>query len=158
MKRIIKTFGTVFILISVLIVFIQLSFSQELSPTEEEVPLSIQSEVPPPESEESGTLWLWGEVVSLDAASGQILVKYLDYETDSEKEITINVDDRTTYENVKSIGEIKPKDTVSIDYRVNPEAKNIAKNISVEKLETIPTEVTLPSESESTAPSEPQAP
>jgi len=80
--------------------------------------------------------WLWGEVVSVDAPNKTVLVKYLDYETETEKEISINVDDKTTYENVKSIDEIKPQDTVSIDYIVNPDAKNLAKNISLEKPES----------------------
>jgi uncharacterized Zn finger protein len=63
------------------------------------------------------------------------LVKYLDYDADQEKEMAINVDEKTIYENVKSIDEIKPQDTVSIDYIVSPEGKNIAKNISIEKIE-----------------------
>ncbi len=79
--------------------------------------------------------WLWGEVTSVDITNKTLLVKYLDYETDSEKEMTINIDDKTTYENVKAIDEIKPLDTVSIDYIVNTEGNNIAKNISVEKPE-----------------------
>ena len=79
--------------------------------------------------------WLWGEVTSVDITNKTLLVKYLDYETDSEKEMTTNIDDKTTYENVKAIDEIKPLDTVSIDYIVNSEGNNIAKNISVEKPE-----------------------
>lgn len=81
------------------------------------------------------TQWVWGEVSSVDMQNKAILVKYLDYETDQEKQININVDDKTTYENIKLIDEIKPKDTVSIDYIVSPDGKNIAKNISVEKPE-----------------------
>lgn len=81
------------------------------------------------------TQWVWGEVSSMDTQNKAILVKYLDYETDQEKEIIINTDDKTTYENIKSIDEIKQKDTVSIDYIVSPDGKNIAKNISVEKPE-----------------------
>ena len=90
--------------------------------------------------------WLWGEVVSVDTQNKIILVKYFDYESDIEKEITINVNDKTTYENVQSIDEIKPKDTVSIDYLVSLEGKSIAKNISVEKAEgsEVPQEETTP--------------
>jgi len=84
--------------------------------------------------------WVWGEVVSVDAANNQINVKFLDYETDVEKEVAINVDDKTTYENVQSINEIKPKDTVSIDYIVNPDGQNIARSISIEKAEEPPRE------------------
>lgn len=86
---------------------------------------------------ESETQWLWGEVISVDIQKNELLIKYLDYETDQEKEVTITVDDETTYENIKALLEIKPQDTVSVDYIVSPEGKNIAKNISVEKPETI---------------------
>lgn len=114
------------IAVSFILISAGLIFSQEPAPEEKTAPES-QSE---PE-----ILWLWGEAVSADAANKTIAVKYLDYETDEEKELTINADDKTTYENINSIGEIKPSDTVSIDYIVNPDGKNIAKNISVEKPE-----------------------
>lgn len=81
--------------------------------------------------------WLWGEVVSVDAANKRFLVKYLDYETDSEKELGLIVSEETTYENVKAIDEIKPLDAVSIDYIVNQDGSATAKNISVEKIESL---------------------
>jgi hypothetical protein len=80
--------------------------------------------------------WLWGEVSNVDLQNKTILVKYLDYETDQEKEISITIDDKTNYENIKSIDELKAKDTVSIDYIVSLDGKNIARNISAEKPET----------------------
>lgn len=83
--------------------------------------------------------WIWGDAVSIDTAAKTVLVKYLDYETDTEKEINISVDDKTAYENVKSIDEIKLQDTLSVDYIISPEGKNIAKNISVERPEGIET-------------------
>jgi len=92
---------------------------------------------------EPETQWIWGDVVSVDAVAKKVLVKYLDYETDTEKEINIAVDDKTTYENVKSVDEIKPQDTLSIDYMISPDGNNIARNISVEKpegTETLPEE------------------
>ena len=79
--------------------------------------------------------WTLGTVVSVDLENKTLLVKYLDYETDSEKEINITVNDKTTLENVHSLEEIKPEDTVSIDYMVNADGKNIAKNIGLERLE-----------------------
>ena len=88
---------------------------------------------------ESEVQWLWGEVVSVDTLTGQMTVKYLDYETDTEKEISININDQTSFENAKSLAEIKAQDTVSVDYTTNPEGKNIAKNISVERNEDIQT-------------------
>jgi len=106
-------------------------FSQE--PTEQGGPGIV-----PETQNEPEVQWVWGEVFSLDAQNKTFVVKYLDYEADQEKEITINVDDKTTYENIKSIDEIKPKDALSIDYIVTPEGKNIAKNISLEKPEATP--------------------
>ena len=80
--------------------------------------------------------WLYGEVISVDVDNNQINVKTIDLETDTEKEMIISVDDKTIYENIKSLDEIRPKDTVAIDYIVSPEGNNIAKNISVEKPES----------------------
>jgi hypothetical protein len=114
-----------FILISTGLIFSQDEAAEK--PPAEEVP------------SEPETLWIWGEVVSVDAAAKKVLVKYLDYETDTEKEINIVVDDKTTYENVKSVDEIKPQDTLSIDYMISPDGSNIARNISVEKPEGIQT-------------------
>ncbi len=95
--------------------------------------------------------WLWGEVVSVDNVKNQLVVKYLDYDADQEKEITITTDASTAFENARQLLDIKPQDTVSIDYTVNADLKNIAKNISVEKPEAEPT---MPSEpvSEETPP------
>ena len=82
---------------------------------------------------EPDILWLWGEVSLVDADKGTITVKYLDYETDTEKEAVIYADEKTTYENVSAIAEIKPKDIVSIDYIAGAQGSNVARNISVEK-------------------------
>lgn len=93
--------------------------------------------------------WVWGEVVSTNPINNELLVKYVDYDTDSEKEITIGTDDKTTYENAKSIDEIKVRDSVSIDYAVSVDGKNLALNISLEKPETIeesPATETTPAE------------
>jgi hypothetical protein len=77
--------------------------------------------------------WVWGEVSMVDTPGKKIGVKYLDYENDVEKEIIIGVNDTTTYENFASIAELKPKDTLSIDYSSGPDGSNIAKNIIMEK-------------------------
>lgn len=94
--------------------------------------------------------WLWGEVISVDTPKNELLVKYLDYETDQEKEAVLNIDDKTAYENLKTLAEIKPKDTLSIDYTVNAEGKNIARNISLEK----PESANIPPEGGSITPSD----
>jgi hypothetical protein len=81
--------------------------------------------------------WIWGEVVSVDPANKAFAVKYLDYDTDMEKQMAIAVDDKTGFENSKSLADIKIQDTVSIDYVIGADGKNVARNISVEKIEDI---------------------
>lgn len=86
---------------------------------------------------EVDTQWAWGEVTSLGSQAKTLSLKYFDYETDQEKELVLTVDEKTAYENIKSFDEIKVKDTLSIDYAAGPENKNIAKNISFEKPDTL---------------------
>jgi len=122
MKKItilILIFGLVFIFGKNIKIFAQESqeIEESLNPSEPEVQ------------------WLWGEVISVDLAKNTIRVKYLDYDEDKEKEVEISVNKDTTYENINSLNEIKPKDTLSIDYIVSPEGINIAKNICLEKPE-----------------------
>ena len=81
--------------------------------------------------------WLWGEAVTVDIEKKEILVRYQDYDTDEEKEMTIAVNDKTGFENVRSLAQIQPQDTLSIDYKVNADGKNTAKNISVEKAQDV---------------------
>ena len=81
-------------------------------------------------------LWVWGEIVSIDAAAKKITVKYLDYDTDMEKEIVISVDDKTKFEGASAIGDLKPQDTVSIDY-AEAGGVNLASAITVEHLEDL---------------------
>jgi len=90
------------------------------------------------EANEINMQWVWGEVVSLDSQAKTVILKYLDYETDQEKELALVIDEKTTYENIKSFDEIKVKDILSIDYAAGPEDKNVAKNISLEKPDALP--------------------
>lgn len=90
---------------------------------------------PPAPQDESEMQWVWGEVVSVDPQSKAVVVKYLDYETDQEEDMTINVDDKTVYDNLKSPDDILPKDTLSIDYIVTSDNLNLARNISKEAAE-----------------------
>jgi len=80
--------------------------------------------------------WVWGEVVSADFQKNEILIKYLDYDNDAEKEMVVVVSEKTTYENIKSFLEIKPMDILSIDYNVDNQGKNIARNIGLEMPES----------------------
>jgi len=95
----------------------------------------------PQDNSEASMQWVWGEVTAVDAVGKTLTLKYLDYETDQEKEITIAVDDLATFENVKSLGEIQVKDNLSIDYTPK-DGSNIAKSISLEKTESAPVENT----------------
>jgi uncharacterized protein YqfA (UPF0365 family) len=97
--------------------------------TAPEAPVAAQATVEPEMQ------WLWGEAVSVDIEKNEVVVRYQDYDTDQEKEMVVGIDDKSTLENIKSLAEIRPKDTLSIDYKTISEGKNIAKNISVEKAE-----------------------
>jgi hypothetical protein len=117
----------------ILSVFLAL-LSPIVSCAQEKIEADIKTEEAEETSVEPEVQWLWGEVVSVNAQNKVFSVKYFDYETEAEKDITLNVDDKTAYESVQSIDEIKAKDTVSVDYIVTG-GSSIAKNISVEKAE-----------------------
>lgn len=89
----------------------------------------------PSPSSEADLQWLWGEIVAVNSPGKEMKVKYIDYETDTEKEVSISVDDKTTFENVDSLEAIKPQDGVSIDYVIGDTGKFIARNVSLEKAE-----------------------
>ncbi|MFA5092754.1 MAG: hypothetical protein WC543_02260 [Candidatus Omnitrophota bacterium] len=77
--------------------------------------------------------WAWGEVTNLDPQAKTVTLKYLDYETDQEKDLVLTADENTVFENIKSFDEIKIKDTLSIDYIIAADGKNVAKNINFEQ-------------------------
>jgi len=106
---------------------------QEGAPSE-----SVDQKIVADTSSDSGAQWLWGEVVSVDLQNNTVKVKYLDYETDTEKEMDLVVDEKTVYENIKSLEELKALNTASIDYILGPDGKVIIRNISVEKPEASP--------------------
>jgi hypothetical protein len=71
-----------------------------------------------------------------------------------EKEVSVVADDKTAYNNIRNLTELKAKDVVSIDYIVVPGGKNIARNISVEGSDTIgtqPDDMVVPGEGPATA-------
>ena len=85
--------------------------------------------------EKSGCLsekWLLGDVIALDLESSQLIVSYLDHNTNQQKEITLSVDEETRYENINSLQDVKVDDAVFIEYKISPEGKAIALNISIE--------------------------
>ncbi len=109
---------------------------------EEAVVLSPNEVVPAstlgsPEKMEENVQWIWGEVTNLDTQTKTFTLKYLDYENDQEKELVLVVEESTVYENIKNFDELKLKDTLSVDYKVASDGKNLAKNISLEKPDVI---------------------
>jgi len=135
---------TVFVLgIIISLVIVSASFAQDaavqdagqaVAPAEAVSPVAVAPSGPPSDSEMQ---WLWAEAVTVDIEKKEILVRYQDYDTDEEKEMTIAVDDKTGFENVKSLAQIQAQDTLSIDYKVTANGKNTAKNISVEKAQDV---------------------
>lgn len=142
------------IIVSLIFIATKAALSQDVAagsaPTEE---AAIETQNPVtegtvvPDDKESETQWIYGDVINLDPENKTILVKTLDYETDQEKEISIATDEKTAFENIKSLDEIKPNDTVSVDYIVTADGKNLAKNLSLEKPEAKPTPTVAQSES-----------
>ncbi|HQP91227.1 MAG TPA: hypothetical protein PLU24_00960 [Candidatus Omnitrophota bacterium] len=87
-----------------------------------------------PETNTNSTEWIWGEVVGVNAENREISLKHLDYDTYEEVQITIKLDDKTLLENVIELGEVKPGDHVTVDYKVQ-DGVNLAGLIVVEKKE-----------------------
>ncbi|MEW6009290.1 MAG: hypothetical protein AB1629_06630 [Candidatus Omnitrophota bacterium] len=78
--------------------------------------------------------WVWGEVTEVNLENSKIKIRYLDYETDAEREETFILDKDSEFENVSSAQEIKVSDSAGIDYYIDKEGKRIIKSISIEKL------------------------
>ncbi|MEK6727103.1 MAG: hypothetical protein AABY28_00310 [Candidatus Omnitrophota bacterium] len=129
------------IIVSLIFIAAKAVLCQEVAPRADAAEDAIEAQNPVtegaavPEDKESETQWIYGDVINLDPQNKTILVKTLDYETDQEKEINITTDEKTAFENIKSLDEIKPNDTVSVDYIVTADGKNLAKNLSLEKPE-----------------------
>ena len=137
-------FLSVFIISIIAVSFV--AFAEE-TPVLNADSATVTSNQQPPAAvqEKNDAQWAWGEVTKLDNQAKTLTIKYLDYDVDSEKELVLVIDDKTTFENIKGLDELKLKDTLSIDYAAQPDNKNIAKNISLEKpdaLEPVPAQTT----------------
>jgi len=110
----------------------QIVLAQEavVAPAEPAEAASNQQDI---SQKEADMQWAWGEVTNLDNQAKTVTLKYLDYETDQEKELVLIIDEKTAFENIKDFSELKLKDTLSVDYIIEADNKNIAKNISFEK-------------------------
>jgi len=91
-------------------------------------------------------LSIYGEVQAVNAASNSLTVQYYDYDSDEERSIDITLGADTKLENAKGINDIKKADWVDVTYEVSG-GKNMAKTVSVEKEEEVPSEeVSAPKE------------
>lgn len=89
----------------------------------------------PAATTELETQWVWGEITALDTQNKEVTINYFDYETDTEKELKLSINDNTKYENINSMNDLKLHDTISVDYVLGADGKYVARNISVEKPE-----------------------
>ncbi|HNW39458.1 MAG TPA: hypothetical protein PKI44_03410 [Candidatus Omnitrophota bacterium] len=123
-------------LVAVMMAAAQFGFAEEtaVAPADSGTIISGPETLSPKETDMQ---WAWGEVTNLDSQAKILTLKYLDYETDQEKEMDLAVDEKTTFENIKDFSELKLKDTLSIDYVTGVDNKNIAKNISYEKPDVV---------------------
>jgi hypothetical protein len=111
-----------------------LSFAQQNSDLAPVVPAGSEAAAT---AKPVATEWLYGEVNSVDIAAKSMILTYLDYDTDIEKQATVYTDAKTIFENVKALEEVKPQDMVSIDYVIGADSKSLAVSISVEKPESM---------------------
>jgi hypothetical protein len=130
-----------------------LLFAQDEAQAPAEPAASVDLEVGgavPPDSATPDTQWIFGEVVSIDLAAKSLTVKYLDYLAQQEKEISFSADEKTSFENIKSLEEVKVGDSLSIDYIVSPDGLNLIKTLGVEAAEEVPEtdDIKLPPEEE----------
>lgn len=84
------------------------------------------------EAVEPQEISIYGEVKSIDTASGTITVQYYDYDSDEEKSIAIVVDQSVKMENAASISDIKQGNWADVIYTVK-NGKNIATSVIIEK-------------------------
>lgn len=96
-----------------------------------------QAIVVPAPANEKKTEWVWGEVVSVDSANKQIVIKHLDYESYEEVQTTLIINEKTLFENVTDLTEIKAGDHITVDYNIE-DKNNIADLVVVEKTEAAP--------------------
>lgn len=111
---------------------------QEVKNEAPEMESKAEAKAPEAAKSEAEPQWVWGEVSAVDVPSKTVTVKYLDYETDQQKELSATLDDKTAYEAVDSIEEIKVGDSLSVDYMTGADGKNTAIRISLERPEAAP--------------------
>lgn len=140
----------VLVVAALFLFFSPLGLAQEgevMPPAQPEVS-NVAAEAPVP----GQVQWVWGEIITIDTQNKAVTIKYPDYDTNQEKEMDIAVDAQTTYSNVNSFEELKPKDAVSVDYTVDAGGKATAKNISVEVMDSQPLQDVAPAADDAAVP------
>ena len=84
--------------------------------------------VPAPEGQEA-----YGEVVSVDANAGAITITEYDYEKDEDVNKSYTIDKAATFENVKSLSEVKTGDWVALTLKPQKDGTNLATSVYVER-------------------------
>ncbi|MDD5348186.1 MAG: hypothetical protein PHT59_06205 [Candidatus Omnitrophica bacterium] len=100
-------------------------------------PAAPVSEETPPSAVEPIPEWLYGEIAAVNVGDKSFQVKYIDFDKDIEKQATIYADKQTVFSGVASLDDLKLQDIVNVDYVIDPQGKNIAVAVSVEKPEDI---------------------
>jgi len=75
----------------------------------------------------------YGEVVSVDVNAGTLIITEYDYEKDEDINNTYAIDKAATYENVKSLAEVKAGDWVALTLKPGAGSMNIAISVYVER-------------------------
>jgi Cu/Ag efflux protein CusF len=114
---------------------------QPVAPTAEEAQPaegSAEAETPatpaPPMDREME--WIWGEVVGVDGATKEVTIKHLDYDTYEEAKTILSLDEKTAYENVEGLAQIKAGDHVTADY-YKLGSRNVVELLVLEKDELL---------------------
>ncbi len=79
--------------------------------------------------------WVLGDVVDLDLEANRIIVSYIDYSTNQNKQVVIYINNETKYTNISSIKDLKINDVVAVDYKTTQSGEGIALNITAENFE-----------------------
>ena len=85
----------------------------------------------------------YGEAVSVDANAGKIEITEYDYEKDEDINKAYQIDKAATYENVKSLAEVKVGDWVALTLKPQKDGTSLAVSVYVEKYD-IPEEEAAP--------------
>lgn len=97
----------------------------------------------------------YGEVVSVDANACVITITEYDYEKDEDVNKTYKIDKAATYENVKSLAEVKTGDWVALALKPQKDNTSLVTSVYVERYDL--GEEIAPVETAPAAPAEPPA-